>query len=244
MRVSSSAVREALAAGDMALAAAPARPALQHQRPRGARPQARPRASGFPHAEPALCAPAAGRHGHLRRARARPRRRSRCAGVANLGVRPTVDDQRPRAAGDALPRLAGAARRRGRLRSLVRVELLHKLHDELRYDVAGRAARRHRRRCDAGAPMVRRARVSARLRCWGCSLGDGCAGLSCGCSVFAGSAGTACGSSAGGGVVLPVRRKPRCPVPRRPMSKRSAHAGRGGSTPSVECASCCCAWPR
>jgi riboflavin kinase/FMN adenylyltransferase len=41
LRVSSSAVREALAAGDMAGAAAPAGPALLHQRPRGARAQAR-----------------------------------------------------------------------------------------------------------------------------------------------------------------------------------------------------------
>ena len=67
-RVSSSAVREALAGGDMARAAAPARPALQHQRPCAAWRQARPRAR-FSHLEPALRPPAAGGDGHLRASR-------------------------------------------------------------------------------------------------------------------------------------------------------------------------------
>ena len=44
LRVSSSAVRDALGRGDMDGVAGAAGPALQHQRPRGPRPQAGPRA--------------------------------------------------------------------------------------------------------------------------------------------------------------------------------------------------------
>ena len=111
-------------------------PALQHQRPRGARPQARAASSGFrtlnlrfAHWKPAasgifavlvhgLGDAAAARRGQPGRAAlAGPQRRQR----------------RPGAAGDALPAIGpphlGAE---GGYGKIVRVELLHKLHDELR----------------------------------------------------------------------------------------------------------------
>ena len=141
MRVSSSAVREALAAGDMATVATLARAPLQPLRPRRARAQARTRTRRkrgrarrrLSHAEPALLAPEAGRARHLRRAGPRPGRPA-----ARRGREPgTPSDrrrQRPRAARDALPRLAASLGAEGGYGKIVRVELLHKLRDEVRYD--------------------------------------------------------------------------------------------------------------
>ena len=123
LRVSSSAVREALAAGDMAGAEALLLPPLQHQRPCHPRQKAGPqpgrerngRERRLPHAEPALSPPEAGRARHLRGAHPWPRskahRRRGQPGPATDGGR-----QRLRAARGALPGLARSTRRRGGLR--------------------------------------------------------------------------------------------------------------------------------
>ena len=132
LRVSSSAVREALAAGDMARAAALLGPALQHQRPCAARPQARPRA-GHADPEPAL-----------RPCPARPPAASSwcvCTawpkhalpGVASLGVRPTVEDAGRQLLEVHCLQWPEALGRDGAYGRCVRVELLHKLHDERQY---------------------------------------------------------------------------------------------------------------
>ncbi len=132
LRVSSSAVRDALAAGDMARAAALlGRPYsisghVLHGRKLG-------RELGFPTLNLRFCARAAGRQRHLRGAGARPGRPP-AAGVASLGVRPTVRTRRARAAGGALPGLARGPGPQGGYGHCVRVELLHKLRDEVRYD--------------------------------------------------------------------------------------------------------------
>ena len=74
-RISSSAVRAALAAGDLAPCAAPAGPRVRHQRPRAARPQAGPR-DRLSDAEPADRASASGGARRLCRARSRARPRT------------------------------------------------------------------------------------------------------------------------------------------------------------------------
>ena len=87
-RVSSSAVRAALAAGDLQRRRAPARPSLHHQRARRARRQARPRPR-LPDREHRAAA-----HGAARRASSRWKwraSRAQIAGVASVGRRPTVN---------------------------------------------------------------------------------------------------------------------------------------------------------
>ena len=139
LRVSSSAVREALAAGDMARAAALlGRPYsisghVLHGRKLGPR-------AGLSHAEPALRATPARPRSGIFVVRVHGLADAPLPGVASLGVRPTVED-----AGRVLLevhclRLARDAGPRRRLRPLPRVELLHKLHDELQ-------VRRRWRRC-------------------------------------------------------------------------------------------------
>jgi hypothetical protein len=132
LRVSSSAVRDALAAGDMPRAQALlGRPYsisghVVHGRKLGRDLGFRTLNLRFGHPRPAT-------HGHLCRgctawpAQALP-------GVASLGVRPTVEDGRPRAAGGALPAMAFDAGPDGGYGRCVQVDLLHKLHDEQRYD--------------------------------------------------------------------------------------------------------------
>ena len=108
--------------GDMDGGRGAARPALQHQRPRGPRPQARPHARReragrddglrtlnlrFPHWKPAASGIFAVRVHGLADAP--------LAGVASLGIAADRRRQRPRAARDALPRVA---RRPGRRRGL------------------------------------------------------------------------------------------------------------------------------
>jgi riboflavin kinase/FMN adenylyltransferase len=132
LRVSSSAVREALAAGDMARAEALlGRPyaisgRVQHGRKLGRELGFRTLNIRFGHARPAAMGIFVVRvHGLA----AGP-----LAGVASLGVRPTVED-----AGRVLlevhcldwPAALGLEGGYGRP---LRVDLLHKLHDELKYD--------------------------------------------------------------------------------------------------------------
>jgi riboflavin kinase/FMN adenylyltransferase len=132
LRVSSSAVREALAAGDMARAEALlGRPyaisgRVQHGRKLGRELGFRTLNIRFAHARPAAMGIFVVRvHGLA----AGP-----LAGVASLGVRPTVED-----AGRVLlevhcldwPAALGPDGGYGRP---LRVDLLHKLHDELKYD--------------------------------------------------------------------------------------------------------------
>ena len=130
-RVSSSAVRAALAAGDMALAGALLGRAYSisghvlHGKKLG-------RQLGFPTMNLRFAHPRPAAMGifvvHVHGLTAQP-----LAGVANLGVRPTVDD-----AGRVLlevycldwPAQLGDGAAYG---ALVRVDLLAKLHDELRY---------------------------------------------------------------------------------------------------------------
>jgi riboflavin kinase/FMN adenylyltransferase len=88
LRVSSSAVREALGQGRMQ-DAPPAGPALQHLGPRGAWAQAGSHA-GFQNPEPALCPLEARRQRHFCRAGAWTGAHP-LQGVANLGVRPSLD---------------------------------------------------------------------------------------------------------------------------------------------------------
>jgi riboflavin kinase/FMN adenylyltransferase len=131
LRVSSSAVREALAAGEMQRAAALlGRPyaisgRAVHGRKLGRELGFRTLNLRFPHPRPAAMGIFAVRvHGLAGQA---------VPGVASLGVRPTVED-----AGRVLlevhcldwPQFLGSEGGYGRL---LRVELLHKLHDELRY---------------------------------------------------------------------------------------------------------------
>jgi riboflavin kinase / FMN adenylyltransferase len=131
-RVSSSAVREALAAGQMAQAAALlGRPysisgRAVHGRKLGRELGFRTLNLPFKHPRPAVSGIFAVRvHGLAERA---------VPGVASLGVRPTVED-----AGRVLlevhcldwPAALGVDGGYGRL---LRVELQHKLHDELKYD--------------------------------------------------------------------------------------------------------------
>jgi riboflavin kinase/FMN adenylyltransferase len=133
LRVSSSAVREALAAGDMTRAAALlGRPYsisghVVHGRKLGRELGFRTLNLRFAHARPAamgiFVVQVHGLNGE-----------QPLTGVASLGVRPTVED-----AGRVLlethcfdwPDALGSEGGYGRC---VRVELLHKLHDELRYD--------------------------------------------------------------------------------------------------------------
>ena len=133
LRVSSSAVREALAAGDMTRAAALlGRPYsisghVVHGRKLGRELGFRTLNLRFAHARPAamgiFVVQVHGLSGE-----------QPLTGVASLGVRPTVED-----AGRVLlethcfdwPDVLGSEGGYGRC---VRVELLHKLHDELRYD--------------------------------------------------------------------------------------------------------------
>ncbi len=132
LRVSSSAVREALAHGDMARAEALlGRPyaisgRVQHGRKLGRDLGFRTLNLRFGHAQPAAMGIFVVRvHGLAGQA---------LRGVASLGVRPTVED-----AGRVLlevhclewPAALGIDGAYGRL---VRVDLLHKLHDELKYD--------------------------------------------------------------------------------------------------------------
>jgi riboflavin kinase/FMN adenylyltransferase len=132
LRVSSSAVRQALAAGDMAQAGALlGRPyaitgRVQHGRKLGRELGFRTLNLRFGHHRPAAGGIFAVRvHGLVNAA---------LDGVASLGVRPTVDDS-----GRVLleahvfdwPAELGTEGGYGRL---VRVELLHKLHDERRYE--------------------------------------------------------------------------------------------------------------
>jgi riboflavin kinase/FMN adenylyltransferase len=133
-RVSSSAVREALAAGDMSAARALlGRPysisgRVVHGRQLGRTLGFRTLNLHFPHARPAAMGIFAVRvHG------LKPDG-SAAAGVASLGVRPTIEDE-----GRVLlethvfdwPETLGAEGGYGRC---VRVDLLHKLHDERRYE--------------------------------------------------------------------------------------------------------------
>jgi riboflavin kinase/FMN adenylyltransferase len=132
LRVSSSAVREALARGDMARAEALlGRPyaisgRVQHGRKLGRDLGFRTLNLRFGHARPAAMGIFVVRVHGLASAP--------LAGVASLGVRPTVED-----AGRVLlevhcldwPATLGIDGAYGRG---VRVDLLHKLHDELRYD--------------------------------------------------------------------------------------------------------------
>ena len=132
LRVSSSAVRDALGAGDMARTEALlGRPyaisgRAQHGRKLGRDLGFRTLNLRFGHARPAACGIFVVRvHGLAERP---------LPGVASLGVRPTVED-----AGRVLlevhclewPATLGIDGGYGRL---LRVELLHKLHDELRYE--------------------------------------------------------------------------------------------------------------
>ena len=132
LRVSSSAVREALARGDMARAEALlGRPyaisgRVQHGRKLGRDLGFRTLNLRFGHARPAAMGIFVVRVHGLASAP--------LAGVASLGVRPTVED-----AGRVLlevhcldwPAALGIDGAYGRL---VRVDLLHKLHDELKYE--------------------------------------------------------------------------------------------------------------
>jgi len=132
LRVSSSAVREALAAGDMARTEALlGRPyaisgRVQHGRKLGRELGFRTLNLRFAHARPAAVGIFVVRvHGLAEQP---------LAGVASLGVRPSVED-----AGRVLlevhcldwPAALGPEGGYGRL---LRVDLLHKLHDELKYD--------------------------------------------------------------------------------------------------------------
>ncbi len=105
-------------------------------RPRGARPKTRARPR-FSHPQPALFALETGR------------RRDFAVQVHGLGDKPTPGrgqpghtplagpgrrQRRARAAGDPLPRMARRPWARGAYGKIIRVELLHKLHDELKYD--------------------------------------------------------------------------------------------------------------
>ena len=184
LRVSSSAVRAALAAGDMKQAEALlGRPYsisghVIHgaKLGRGARRERRRPRRRLPHPEPALPASAAGGDGHLRRPRPRPGR-----GAARRR-------RQPRPAADRSTTAAGSCSKctvfdwpqglgsEGGYGKLVRVELLAKLRDEARYDslealaVAirgdaeaaqrlarrrGQAARRHRPPDDARSNLTR-----------------------------------------------------------------------------------------
>jgi len=132
LRVSSSAVREALAAGDMPRAEALlGRPYaisghVQHGRKLG-------RELGFPtlnlrfgHRRPAASGIFVVRvHGLGEQAR---------GGVASLGVRPTVDDSGRVLLETHVFEWPAALGPEGGYHRLVRVELLHKLHDEVRYE--------------------------------------------------------------------------------------------------------------
>ncbi|MCY7315808.1 MAG: bifunctional riboflavin kinase/FAD synthetase [Rubrivivax sp.] len=132
LRVSSSAVREALAAGDMARAAALlGRPytisgRVMHGRKLGRELGFRTLNLRFGHPRPAASG--------IFVVRVRGLADAPLAGVASLGVRPSVED-----AGRVLlevhvldwPAALGAEGGYGRC---VQVELLHKLHDELKYD--------------------------------------------------------------------------------------------------------------
>jgi riboflavin kinase/FMN adenylyltransferase len=135
LRVSSSAVREALAAGDMARAEALlGRPyaisgRVQHGRKLGRELGFRTLNIRFAHARPAAMGIFVVRVHGLASGPSGP-----LAGVASLGVRPTVED-----AGRVLlevhcldwPAALGPDGGYGRP---LRVDLLHKLHDELKYD--------------------------------------------------------------------------------------------------------------
>jgi riboflavin kinase/FMN adenylyltransferase len=144
LRVSSSAVRDALAARPHGGRRRAAGPAVQHQRPRHPRPQARARA-GLSHAEPALHHPRPAGDGHLRRAGARPGRHARARAWPAWACAPSVED-----AGRVLlevhclqwPTQLGPEDGYGRV---LRVELLHKLHDERHYGSLDCLQRRHRR---------------------------------------------------------------------------------------------------
>jgi riboflavin kinase/FMN adenylyltransferase len=135
LRVSSSAVREALAAGDMArVEALLGRPYaisghVQHGRKLGRELGFRTLNLRFPHPKPGASGIFVVQvHGLQQDPGALP-----LPGVASLGVRPTVED-----AGRVLlevhcldwPQVLGSEGAYGRC---VRVELLHKLHDELKY---------------------------------------------------------------------------------------------------------------
>ena len=136
LRVSSSAVREALASGDMGQAAALlGRPyaisgRVRHGRKLGRTLGFRTLNLGFPHARPAASGVFVVEVLGLQDAPAAPP----LAGVASLGVRPTVED-----AGRVLlevhvldwPAALGSEGGYGRR---ISVRLLHKLHDERKYD--------------------------------------------------------------------------------------------------------------
>jgi riboflavin kinase / FMN adenylyltransferase len=130
LRVSSSAVRQALAEGDMPRAAALlGRPytisgRVQHGRKLGRELGFRTLNLRFPHPRPAA--------GGIFVVRVKGLGGEALPGVASLGVRPTVED-----AGRVLLEVhclqwpLGAEAGYG---ALVQVELLHKLHDELKYE--------------------------------------------------------------------------------------------------------------
>ena len=115
---------------------------------------------GLPHAEPALRPRRSRRRSASSSVRVHGLADAPLPGVASLGVRPTVED-----AGRVLlevhcldwPAALGAE---GGYGSCVRVELLHKLRDEARYDVARgadrtRSRRRRRRRARLARPRPR-----------------------------------------------------------------------------------------
>ena len=195
LRVSSSAVRAALAAGDMAARRGAARPALQHQRPRHPRRPPRPRARRerararrrLSHPQPALPARAAGGDAASSSFACTGSATQPLDGVASLGRRPTVDDSGRVLLEVALLRLAArASAPKGATVDSSRVELLHKLRDEARYDSLGaladairqrrgrrarlsrrrpRRARRHRPADDARPNLIARPARSAATAC-------------------------------------------------------------------------------
>ena len=156
LRVSSSAVREALAEGRMARCAArcSGRPYaisghVVHGRKLGrALGASAPGATRLPHAQPALHALEAGGQRHLRGAGARPGATA-AAGRGQPGRAPFARRRTTSTAAACCwrpiacdwPADLGAE---GAYGKIIRVELLHKLHDELRYDQPGSPDRGHR----------------------------------------------------------------------------------------------------
>ena len=141
VRVSSSAVRAALAAGRLAEAEALLGRPLQHQRPRGAWRQARPE-NRLPtanvqlrHNRPPLSGIFAARtldgKGHTR------------DGAASLGLRPTVDNSGVRQAGGASVRFAGDL-----YGQHLRIDFLHKIRDEEKFADLDALKARIARDCD------------------------------------------------------------------------------------------------
>ncbi len=128
---------EALAARPDGGRGTPAGPPVPHLRPCGARPQTGPR-TGFSDAQPALCALETGRQRHLRRAGAWAGRRPACRAwpiwaSAHRSTRPTSTAAAYCSRPIAWTGPTGWGHDSG-YGKIIRVELLHKLHDELKYD--------------------------------------------------------------------------------------------------------------